>query len=138
MKKKKVNNKTNKTTTTKKNTRTYMTVAKRGKRKESLSKMDMIAKTPKKIIKKTARVADKAMDRVDADMIAKGAAMMAVAAGMVATGAMLAQEKNRKKLGKVARGGMRSFGEIMSDLSEEARDHYPAIAHQITKEKRGR
>lgn len=106
--------------------------------KNMSSPVMMVARAPKKMVKNATRVADKIGNRVDADMIAKGAAMMAVAAGMVATGAMLSQEKNRKKIGKIAQGGMRSFGEMMSDLSEEARDHYPAIAHQIRKEKTGK
>lgn len=98
----------------------------------------MVTQTVTRPVKAMTKTAKKVSSSVDADMIAKGATMMAVAAGMVATGALLSQEKNRRKIGKMAAGGMRSFGEMMSDLSEQARDHYPAIAHQISKEKRGR
>lgn len=108
---------------------------KRGSRgKGGVKPVELLIRAPKKVMKRVGRVSRK----VDADMIAKGAAMMAVAAGMVATGAVLSKEKNRDKIARTAKKGMRSMGEIVSNLSKEAREVYPMVAHELRRDSLGK
>jgi hypothetical protein len=66
---------------------------------------------------------------------------VAVTAGVIAAGSVLAKKENRDKLAKGAQKGMDILQEISQNMSEETVDRYQAVASQITKgggKKRGR
>lgn len=66
------------------------------------------------------------------DMIARGAAGVAVAAGVVAAGAALANKDTRKKLGHTAKVGMENLQSMASNVGDEAQSSYQTTAHQVS------
>jgi hypothetical protein len=75
-----------------------------------------------------------------AEMITPIATGVAVTAGVIAAGSMLAKKENRDKLAKGAKKGMDILSEISQGAMEEPVNRYQAIASQITRgnKKRGR
>lgn len=66
-----------------------------------------------------------------ADKISKGAAGIAITAGVVAAGAALANSENRKKLSKVAKETIKRLAETATEVRDEGARMYPAIQHRI-------
>ncbi len=64
-----------------------------------------------------------------AQKIAKGAAALSVAAGVVAAGAALADEETREKLGE----GMENLREFAQDFREDPQRGYQVVAHSVSK-----
>lgn len=68
-----------------------------------------------------------------APKIAKGAAAISVAAGVVAAGVALSDEETRSKLGEGAKQAMGSMREVASDFREDPQRGYQTVQHKINK-----
>ena len=64
-----------------------------------------------------------------APKIAKGAAALSVAAGMIAAGAALADEETRGKLGE----SVENLREFASDFKDDPQQGYQVVAHSVSK-----
>ncbi len=69
-----------------------------------------------------------------ADKLAKGAAITAVAAGVVAAGAALSRPKNREKLMKGASDAVGGIRDGAAAMTEEMGHQYQAVAQQVRKQ----
>lgn len=64
---------------------------------------------------------------LEPETIAKGAAAVSIAAGMIAAGAALMDKENRKKVGKMAGKSMEFMQDMASDMSKEVQDKYQSV-----------
>jgi hypothetical protein len=66
-----------------------------------------------------------------AGKVLKGAAGLAVTAGVVAAGVALMDKKTRKKLAQKAQKGIETLRELTSDFEEEVPKRMSAVAQEI-------
>lgn len=90
--------------------------------------MNPAKKVTRTVTQTVSRTAKRA-SRIEPTDIAKGAAAISIATGMIAAGAALMDRENRRRVGKTAKKGM----EFMQDMAEEAGGRYQAVAQKITK-----
>lgn len=69
---------------------------------------------------------------INAETVARGAAGVAVIAGVVAAGAALSNAETREKLGKGAQSVAQKITEVASNLQEEAQKKYNAAHHDLS------
>jgi hypothetical protein len=120
---KKMPNKNTKTNNAHSNAgRKKMTGRKAAKEKNPVMQMTSKMKAPQKLKAVSRRVG-----KIEPETIAKGAAVVSIAAGVVAAGAMMADKKNREKAGKAAVKGMDFIKEVASNVNEEAMGKYQAV-----------
>ena len=99
---------------------------KQSKSKNPIQKMAKKAAVPQKL-----KAINKKASRIEPETIAKGAATVSIAAGVIAAGAMLADQKNRQKAGRVAAKGIEFVKEVVADMGEEVQGRYQTVAQNI-------
>lgn len=94
----------------------------------------------RKMTKRDAGIVQKLQRKDMTEMITPIATGVAVTAGVIAAGSVLAKKENREKLAKGAQKGMDILQEISQNMGEEAGGRYQAVASEITRRtrKRGR
>lgn len=119
------------------NTKSQATKAKVGHkkmtgRKTANAKKNPIQKVGSKINapQKLKAISQKAK-KVEPTFVAKGAAAVSIAAGVLAAGAIMADKDNRKKAGKIAVKGMEFIQEVAANASEEVQGKYQAVQMTI-------
>jgi len=65
--------------------------------------------------------------KIEPETVAKGAAAVSIAAGMIAAGAALMDKENRRKVGKTAYKGMEFLQGMAATATEEAQGRYQAV-----------
>lgn len=68
-----------------------------------------------------------------ADLIAKGASVIAATAGAIAVGALLSQKENRHKIARTLKISTSRIQQMAIDLGNNAQQAYPAIQQRISK-----
>lgn len=102
-------------------------------KKENNKPRSMIKSAGKKSQKDESRNPLEKMSKIDPDVIAKGAAGVAVAAGVVATGMALSKKENRRKVGHAAEKGIDTIQTVARDLKDRVEEIYPQVQHEIAK-----
>ena len=89
----------------------------------------------RKMTKRDAGIVQKLQKKDMAEMITPIATGVAVTAGVIAAGSILAKKENRDKLAKGAQKGMDILQEISQNMTEDMDlgNRYQAVASQITR-----
>jgi deoxyxylulose-5-phosphate synthase len=69
--------------------------------------------------------------KVDANTVAKGAAVVSLAAGAVAAGAYLSDKDNRKKVAHVASNSLSAAQDLAKEGTDELANRYQAVSMTI-------
>jgi hypothetical protein len=69
----------------------------------------------------------KGASKIEPETIAKGAAAVSIAAGVIAAGAMMAKKENRKMAGRVIAKGAKIATEMAQEIGDEASERYQAV-----------
>ncbi len=96
------------------------------KSKNPIQKMAISASKNAAVPQKLKAIKKK-VSRIEPTDIAKGAAAISIAAGMIAAGAALMDKENRRKAGKMAGKGM----DFIQGMADDAGGKYQAVAQSV-------